>query len=122
MKWMWVAVLLHLFFGGMGCRPEITEQPLTLPMAAEPSSKLHNDMGLEYFGKHEFKEAVIHFLQAKTADPHAGEIHFNIGLCRHLMGEKDKARGSFKLARQYARANPRILKSKLLTEYLGSKE
>ena len=102
--------------GLAACGPESPELPLILPAGAEPSAKLHNDMAMNYFDRGDYKEAVIHFLQAKAADPHAGEIHFNIALCRYLMGEEDKARQSFQKAKQYARGNRQILDSPLFNQ------
>ena len=100
-----------------GCAERPSENPLFLPGGAEPSATLHNDMGMDYFRQANYKEAVIQFLQAKVADPHAGEIHFNIALCRHVLGDGRQARESFQLAKQYARDNPDILQSPLLKSY-----
>jgi len=111
-------VLFVVLAIGSACSPEVTEHPLILPAGAEPSAKLHNDRGLDYFGRGDYGEAVIYFLQAKAADPHAGEIYFNIGLCRHLMGDGDKARQSFQKAKQYARNNRKILDSPLFHQYI----
>ncbi len=115
---LWVLLLILAIVGA--CTAEISEKPLNLPAGAEPSSKLHNDRGMEYFGRGDYREAVIYFLQAKAADPHAGEIHFNIALCRHVLGEPDKARQSFQQAKQYARDNRAILDSPLFKQYMAS--
>jgi tetratricopeptide (TPR) repeat protein len=100
-----------------GCEKPPT-QPLDLPAAAEPSSKMFNDRGTEYFNKGNYDEAVISYLQARTADPHAGEIHFNIALCRHMMGQKQKVVESLKQAEKYARGNPAILQSLFFKQYM----
>lgn len=92
--------------------------PLGLPAAAEPSSKMFNDRGAEYFSKGDYEEAVIAFIQARTADPHAGEIHFNIALCRHMLGQKDKVVESLRQAKKYARGNPEILQSPFYKQYM----
>ena len=100
-----------------GCQPE-TEFPLILP-AAEPSSTLYNERGIDHYRKGDFKEALIAFVQAQTADPTAGEIHFNLGLTRLKLGQQDKARESFKLAVKHSYGNPKILKSPLLNRFLN---
>lgn len=81
---------------------------------------MHNDRGLEYFGRRDYGEAVIYFLQAKAADPHAGEIYFNIALCRLGMGDEVQAREAFQQAKQYARDNRKILDSPLFLQYTQS--
>ena len=101
-----------------GCG-EDTEYPLILPGAAEPSSTMYNERGIDYFHDKDYKEAVIAFVQARTADPHAGEIHFNLALTRLKLGQEDKARESFKLAVKYSYDNPRIIKSPLLNRYVN---
>lgn len=103
-----------------GCEPP-PAQPLGLPAAAEPSSKMFNDRGTGYFNQGDYQEAVIAYIQARTADPHAGEIHFNIALCRHMMGQTDKVRPSLEKARTYARGNPEILQSPFFRQYMDGK-
>ncbi len=104
----------------MGCESS-NEQPLTLPQAAEPSAKMYNDRGIDFYIKGDLFEALISFNQAKTADHTAGEIHFNLALVLHNRGEKKRALKHFKLARQFAQGNPKILNSDLLKQYLKTK-
>lgn len=99
-----------------------TEFPLILPAAAEPSSKMYNDRGIDFYRNGDYKEAVIAFVQARTADHTAGEIHFNIALARLKLGQKDKARESFKLAVTHSYGNPQILESPLLKQNLNPKK
>ncbi|MGP0566064.1 MULTISPECIES: hypothetical protein [unclassified Nitrospina] len=112
-----VTICMLVFILLAGCEKP-PAQPLILPAGAEPSSFMFNERGTDYFHKGNYSEAVIAFLQAKAADPHAGEIHFNIALCRHMMGQKDKVRDSLKLAKRYARDNPEILKSPFYLQYM----
>lgn len=111
--WAWMLI----FFLLAGCEKP-PAQPLILPAGAEPSSFMFNERGTGYFNQGNYSEAVIAFLQAKAADPHAGEIHFNIALCRHMMGDEKKVRESLQLAKQYARGNPEILQSPFYLQYM----
>lgn len=116
-------LILILIGGVVSCeKAEDAEFPLILPAAAEPSSKMYNDRGIEHYRKGDFKEAVIAFVQARTADHTAGEIHFNLALTRLKLGDKDKARDSFKLAVKHSYGNPQILESPLLNKTLGTQK
>ena len=94
------------------------ETPLLLPAAAEPSARLHNSQGIEYFNKGKYLDALIQFTQANVADSTTGEIYFNIGLMRHLEGDQEKAKEFFKQAHDFANGNKNILESKLTKKYL----
>ena len=96
-----------------------TETPLLLPTAAEPSAKLHNNQGIEYFNKGDYLEALIQFTQANVADSTTGEIFFNLGLMQHLNGHQEKTKNLFKQAHQFANGNKKILESKLIEKHLG---
>jgi len=114
-------IILILICGMVSCnKAEDTEFPLILPAAAEPSSKMYNDRGIDYYRNGDYQEAVIAFVQARTADHTAGEIHFNLALTRLKLGQEDKARQSFKLAIRYSYGNPKILDSPLLKKTLGT--
>ena len=116
-------IILILIHGIVSCeKAEDTEFPLILPAAAEPSSKMYNDRGIDFYHTGHYKEAVIAFVQARTADHTAGEIHFNLALTRLKLGDKDKARESFKLAVKYSYGNPKILESSLLNQTLGTQK
>ena len=109
-------IILVLISGIAGCENH-AEFPLILPPAAEPSSKMYNDRGIGHYRQGEYKEALIDFVQARTADHTAGEIHFNLALARLKLGQKDKAREAFRLAVKHSYGNPKILKSPLLNRY-----
>jgi tetratricopeptide (TPR) repeat protein len=94
------------------------ETPLLLPIAAEPSAKLHNNKGIEYFNNGKYLEALIQFTQASVADSTTGEIYFNLGLMQHLEGNQEKAKNLFKKARQFANGNKKILGSTLIKKHL----
>ena len=94
------------------------EIPLLLPPAAEPSAKIYNDQGIQFFYNGKYFDALIAFTQASVADSTAGEIHFNLGLVQHLKGDKNEAKSLFKRARYFADGNKKILESKLLKKYL----
>ena len=94
------------------------ETPLLLPIAAEPSAKLHNNKGIEYFNNGKYLEALIQFTQASVADSTTGEIYFNLGLMQHLKGNQEKAKKFFKQARQFANGNKKILESTLIKKHL----
>ena len=96
-----------------------TETPLLLPTAAEPSAKLHNNRGIEYFNKGEYLEALIQFTQANVADSTTGEIYFNLGLMQHLNGNQEKVKNLFKKAQNFADGNKKIIESKLIKKYLA---
>lgn len=116
-------IILILICGVISCeKAEDTEFPLILPAAAEPSSKMYNDRGIDYYRKGDYQEAVIAFVQARTADHTAGEIHFNLALTRLQLGDEDKARESFQLAVKYSYNNPQILNSPLLNHSLNLKK
>ena len=95
------------------------ETPLLLPSAAEPSAKIYNDRGIEYFYKGKYFDALIAFTQANVADNTTGEIQYNLALMQHLQGNKDKAKDHFRLAQKFSDGNVRILESNLLKKYLN---
>ncbi len=110
-----------LFLVLAGCEQD-TEFPLILPPAAEPSSKMYNDRGIDHYRQGDYQSALIHFVQARTADHTAGEIHFNLALTRLKLGDEDKAQASFRLAVKHSYGNPQILESPLLNRYLNLKK
>jgi tetratricopeptide (TPR) repeat protein len=112
-------ILLMLIGVAVGCEKD-TEFPLILPVGAEPSSKMYNDRGIDHYRDGDYKEAIIAFVQARTADHTAGEIHFNLALTRLKLGDKDKARGDFELAIKHSDGDPKILESPLLNEIMGT--
>jgi len=97
------------------------ESPLILPVAAEPSAKMHNDAGILHYRAGHYEDALLRFMQAYAADKTAGEIYFNIALAYHKRGETEKALENFQSARKYADGNPKILASPLLASYLKGK-
>lgn len=111
-------IILILLGGLVGCEQD-TEFPLTLPAAAEPSATMYNERGMAAYRNGDYKEAVIDFVQARTADPTAGEIHFNLALTRLKLGQEGKAKEAFKLAVKHSYDNPKILKSPLLKRSMG---
>ena len=112
-------IIIILIGGVVSCEKDM-EFPLILPAAAEPSAKMYNDRGIDHYRAGDYKEAVIAFVQARTADHTAGEIHFNLALTRLKLDDDNKARNSFKLAIKHSYGNPKILKSPLLNETLGA--
>lgn len=116
-------IILILICGVVSCeKNKDTEFPLILPVGAEPSAKMYNDRGIGHYREGNYKEAVIDFVQARTADHTAGEIHFNLALTRLKLGDKDKAREDFKLAIKHSYGDPKILESPLLNETLGAQK
>ena len=113
------ALLILLFvLTIIGC-DKTDEVPLFLPSAAEPSAKIHNDRGIEYFHKGKNLDALIAFTQASVADNTAGEIHFNLALMQHQKGKQREAKDHFRLAQKFSDGNVKILKSNLLKKYLN---
>ncbi len=113
-------IILILIGGVVSCeKAKDTEFPLILPATAEPSAKMYNGRSIDHYREGDYKEAVIAFMQARTADHTAGEIHFDLELTRLKRGEEDKARQSFKLAVKHSYGNPQILESPLLNIPLG---
>ncbi|VAX33201.1 hypothetical protein MNBD_NITROSPINAE05-847 [hydrothermal vent metagenome] len=104
-----------------GCLGD-TEQPLTLPVGAEPSAKLRNDRGIAHYQATRYQDALLQFMQAYSADKTGGEIHFNIALSFHKRGKPKQAAEHFKQAKIYAQGNEKILSSVLLNKYLKKKE
>jgi len=96
-------IILILICGVVSCeKAKDTEFPLILPAAAEqPSATMYNDRGIDFYREGDYQEAAIAFVQARTADHTAGEIHFNLALTRLKLDEKDEARKSFKLAKTF---------------------
>lgn len=109
--------VLLLVLSLVGCATD-QESPLTLPVAAEPSAKLHNDLGISHYHASRYMDALLQFMQAYSADKATGEIHFNIALAFHKRGKKDKAAQHFEMARKFAHGNEKILSSELLQQYL----
>lgn len=112
-------LLLVLIFAGCGKDQEF---PLILPVAAEPSAKLHNDLGITHYHASRYMDALLQFMQAYSADKMTGEIHFNIALAFHKRGKSEKATEHFELARKFAHGNEKILTSILLNDFLKSKK
>ncbi len=108
-------ILLVVSLAGCEQNPE---SPLILPIAAEPSAKLHNDLGITHYQASRYMDALLQFMQAYSADKATGEIHFNIALAFHKRGKSEKAAEHFELARQFAHGNEKILTSVLLNDYL----
>ena len=98
---------------------KVDEFPLVLPVASEPSAKIHNDLGIAHFKQGRYLDAYLHFNQAKVADNTIGEIYFNLGLASHMRGESEKAKEHFLNARKSADGNNLILESKILNRYLS---
>jgi tetratricopeptide (TPR) repeat protein len=94
----------------------ISEDPLTLGVGAEPSAKMRNDTGIEYYKEGRNFDALLQFNQANMADPTSGEIHFNLGLALWKESKQEKAIKHFKQARKLAKGNPSILESPLLNK------
>jgi Tfp pilus assembly protein PilF len=116
-------IILILIYGVVSCEnTEDTEFPLILPVAAEPSSKMYNDRGIDFYRERDYREAAIAFVQARAADHTAGEIHFNLALTHLKLGDKDKAREDFRLAIKHSYDNPQILESPLLNKTLGTQK
>ena len=111
-------LLIFLFLLTIISCGKIDEAPLILPSAAEPSAKIHNDRGIEYFHRGKYLDALIAFTQASVADNTAGEIHFNLALMQHLQGKQKEAEDHFRLAQKFAGGNNKILESNLLKQYL----
>ena len=94
------------------------EVPLLLPSGAEPSAKIYNDRGIEYFYKGKNLDALIAFTQASVVDNTSGEIHFNLALIQHQEGKQKEAKDHLRLALKFAGGNKKILESYLLKKYL----
>ena len=118
MKHLLLILLLSLIT--ISCK-NTDEIPLPLPSAAEPSAKIYNDRGIEYFHKNKYLDALIAFTQANVADNTAGEIQYNLALMQHLKGNKNDAKNHFRLAQKFADGNLKILESNLLKKYLDLK-
>ena len=116
MKQVLLILLVALTIVNCGKTDEV---PLLLPSAAEPSAKIHNDRGVEYFHRGKCLDALIAFTQANVADSTAGEIHFNLALMQHQQGKQKRAKNHFTLALKFADGNKKILESKLLRKYLN---
>ena len=104
-KYLFLILLLTL--ATIRCE-KVDEIPLLLPSAAEPSAKIYNDRGIEYFHKGNYLDALIAFTQANVADNTTGEIQYNLALMQHMQGRKDKAKDRFKLALKFAGGNVKI--------------
>ena len=112
------ALLILLFvLTVIGC-DKTDEVPLLLPAAAEPSAKIYNDRGIEYFYKGKNLDALIAFTQASVVDNTSGEIHFNLALIQHQKGKQKEAKNHLRLALKFAGGNKKILESYLLKKYL----
>ena len=113
-------VLIHLLtilLLTAGCT-NVSEEPLTLRVGAEPSAKMRNDIGIEHFIAGRNFDALLQFNQANLADPTSGEIHFNLGLALWKENKKSRAIKHFKQAQKLARGNPKILESSLIKNVL----
>ena len=94
----------------------VSEDPLTLRVGAEPSAKMRNDTGIEHFKAGRNYDALLQFNQANLADPTSGEIHFNLGLALWKENKKERAIKHFKQAYKLAKGNPKILESKIIKQ------
>jgi tetratricopeptide (TPR) repeat protein len=112
-------LLILIFVAGIISCAKDSENPLVLPVGAEPSAKMHNDSGISHYQSSRYEDALLRFMQAYAADKTAGEIYFNIALAYHQRGEPEEALEYFKSARKYADGNDKILASPLLDTYLN---
>lgn len=112
-----ILLIIFLVVGIISCT-KASENPLALPVGAEPSAKMHNDSGILHYLSGRYEDALLRFMQAYAADKTSGEIYFNVALAYHQRGEPEKALEYFKLARQYADGNDEVLTSQLLGTYL----
>jgi Tfp pilus assembly protein PilF len=117
-----LTLVVFLLLTSMAGCIEDTEQPLTLPVGAEPSAKLRNERGIAHYQATRYQDALLQFMQAYSADKTGGEIHFNIALAFHKRDKPKKAAEHFEQAKLYAHDNEKILSSALLNKYLKKNE
>ena len=107
--------LLMIF--AQGCAT--TTGPLaTLPIVSPAASEI-NLLGIEDYNNGKWELARQHFEQALRADDQLPEIHFNLALTLHKLGEHELATQHFEQAGQLAPKNQSIINSSVYRNHLG---
>ena len=82
------------------------------------SAQFFNKKGNSFFLKGEYSQAIRLYFKALNLAPNTGVIHYNIALCFIHLNGKPKAAKHFKMAKQYANGDKRILNSTLTIKFL----
>ena len=88
--------------------------PMTSPTAAQ-----HNLEGIKFYNNGNWKEAEKHFKFAVKADSFLPEVHFNLALTQHKLGQHGQAKQHFKISGELATKNKEIVDSSIYRNHLG---
>jgi|TARA_B110000495_G_C22853130_1_gene497447 tetratricopeptide (TPR) repeat protein len=90
---------------------------LKLPEGSNASAIEHNKKGIFNYVQGYYGDALKSFQLASKVDPSVGESHYNEALCLDKLGKHEDATKHFYKAREYAKGNSAILKSKILNAH-----
>tara|TARA_B100000686_G_C16707303_1_gene927077 strand:- start:25 stop:441 length:417 start_codon:yes stop_codon:yes gene_type:complete len=96
----------------------LPEDPLVLPAGSNLEANMHNKEGISHYNEGHYDVALKHFQQAEKSDPSIGEIHFNEALALDQIGDHGAATNHFKVARDGAKGNEKILTSEILIKHI----
>ena len=88
--------------------------PMTSPTAAQ-----QNLEGIQQYNSGNWQEAKSLFESAIQADPELPEVHFNLALTFHKLGNHGEARVHFQQASELAPTNKEIVESSAYRNHLG---
>ncbi len=88
--------------------------PMTSPVAAQ-----QNLEGIQQYNSGNWQEAKSFFESAIQADSELPEVHFNLALTLHKLGDHREATVHFKRASELAPANKEIVESSAYRNHLG---
>lgn len=109
-----------LMFFAMPFTAMALEGPMNLPAGTNADAVKHNDEGIVHWGKGHYDVALTHFQASSKIDGSNGEIHFNEAICLDKLGRHGEATMHFKVAKDKANGNAKILTSPILNGHIGS--
>lgn len=93
--------------------------PLAVLPMTSPSAAQQNLEGIQQYNSGNWQEAKSRFESAIQADPELPEVHFNLALTLHELGNHRGATVHFKRASELAPTNKEIVESSVYRNHLG---
>ncbi len=93
--------------------------PLMVSPVTSFAAVSHNREGIKQYQAGKWQDAKRHFESAMQADPDLPEVHFNLALTLHKLGDHEQARSHFNRARDMAPDNTAVAESMVSRNHLG---